>query len=279
MPNSNSKKWMSSDEYRSCPLCDTVSANASLVNETAVDGHVYETVACVSCGAIFVRNPKGTTVSEAGKSAKEVSVVRPKRRHYHTKNLFENYDGFGNDQPVRVIEIGAGTGPLALALRENTDKTYDYLGFEPSEGRAAVCKQHDIQVVSDFFRAKDLSSPADAIVIDNVLEHVADPRAIMEAAADALQRGLLVVIVPNFHDVRRFIPSWRDRHYWQPNVHINFFTEESLGRLFKDAGFTFHHFGLSTLDLPKDAAFMPKVLLDKLGLPIAALYCYGVRQP
>jgi UDP-glucose 4-epimerase len=58
------------------------------------------------------------------------------------------------------------------------------------------------------------------LTVGNVLD-VHTLEACMEGAARALRTGgVVVVIVPNFHDVRRFIPSWRERRYWQPHCHI-----------------------------------------------------------
>ena len=87
--------------------------------------------------------------------------------------------------------------------------------------------------------------PVDAIVIDNVLEHVEHPAALARMAVDALRAGgLLVVIVPNIRDVRQLLPRWRRRHHWRPHHHINYFSAHDLRRLFAHHGMQPRFFGL-----------------------------------
>lgn len=264
---------------RPCPMCARESLDVRSVKVIERENQVFNIVRCAGCGFVFVRNPRASTVSEEEATAQEVAILDPMRRHYQTKNLLDWYFQSEKSASTRVVEVGAGTGPLPRTLRDDPGKKYSYLGFEPSEGRAEACRQQGINVVNDFFSSDTLEYAADAIIIDNVLEHVADPRSVLKQASNALRsKGLLVVIVPNFRDVRRFVPSWRKRHHWQPRCHINYFTSEDLSHLFNEFGFSFHHFGFGTLDFPKDLVYLPKIILDKLFVPIAGLYCYGIKQ-
>ena len=57
-----------------------------------------------------------------------------------------------------------------------------------------------VHIVQDTFKGEQT---ADAIVIDNVLEHVAEPARMLDTAAASLNPGgLLIVITPNVDDIR-----------------------------------------------------------------------------
>ena len=130
-----------------------------------------------------------------------------------------------------------------------------------------------------LFDASGAAGVADAVVFDNVLEHVNDPRKLVRDAVASLRAGgVLIVIVPNRHDLRRFHPAWRDRHYWQPHCHINYFARHDLDRLFGAHGMKLRFFGFEAVGgLSDDAALLPRVLADRVGLHLLGLNTYGVK--
>ena len=99
-------------------------------------------------------------------------------------------------------------------------------------GLSKFGQQHGVDIVHDFF-TPETAPAADAIVIDNVLEHVIDPqRLLADAVATLRPGGLDVVIVPNRDDLRQLVPSWRDARHWIPPDHINYFSMSDVKRMF-----------------------------------------------
>ena len=87
------------------------------------------------------------------------------------------------------------------------------------------------------------------------------------------------MIVPNRHDLRRFHPAWRDRHYWQPHCHINYFSRADLERLFGAYDMKLCFFGFEAVGgLRDDAGLLPRVIADSLGLHVLGLNAYGVKR-
>ena len=85
----------------------------------------------------------------------------------------------------RSARAGAGSRRSSLG-----DQRYRYVGFEPSASRAAFCRARGFDVREELFRGPDsVGMPADAIIIDNVLEHVEHPAALARVAVDALRPG------------------------------------------------------------------------------------------
>jgi len=205
---------------------------------------------------------------------KDYEHTTPKKRHLQIKRLLNIY--FGNKERICVIEVGSGYGALAKILTE--DSQYVYYGFEPSNNRAQLCKNHGLNVKADFFSADAVGCSVDAVIIDNVLEHAPEPRSILFEASKVLKPGgLLIVIVPNLYDIRQIWKYWRKRYFWRPICHINYFIVHHLKKAFKDFGFEFHPFGLSPLRIRADLLFFPRALLDTLGVHIFGLNWYGIK--
>jgi hypothetical protein len=89
-----------------------------------------------------------------------------------------------------------------------------------------------------------------------------------------------VVIVPNRYDIRRFLPKWRSRHYWQPSCHINHFSFGDVKNLSQLYGMEIHSFGMNSLcsDSDNNIFLKVKTLLDGFGLHIGGLYLYAIKK-
>jgi SAM-dependent methyltransferase len=235
-------------QTRNCPMCGT---------RGTVPGHAltyrglpYSIDRCAACDFLYVTNPSGTTFDHVQEAP---AVVPEKPRHRQIKRICDAVlrPGAAADAVHEVIEVGAGWGGLAQVFSRDS-------GWRYSSGAAGI---------------------ADAIVFDNVLEHVEEPRALVRDAARALRRGgVLVVIVPNRHDLRRFHPAWRERHYWQPHCHINYFSRGDLDRLLGAHAMRPRFFGFEAVGgLRDDAGLLPRVIADRLGLHLLGLNVYGVK--
>lgn len=231
---------------------------------------------CAACRLVYVADPLAVEETAPNEIFPSVPLVR--RRHQQIVRLIDNYRRTAPPGPVRIVEIGCGHGALGLLLRDAT--RYDYRGFEPDTPRAEYCVKQDLQVSNCFFSREKLTAPVDIVVLDNVLEHVHDLSGLLaEVAACLKNAGMVVVIVPNLHDVRRFLPRWRNRHFWQPHCHINSFSFQSLESLLARFDFAVESFGFSSLAWVADKWFLPKVLFDQLGMHFGGLYCVGRKRP
>ena len=118
---------------------------------------------------------------------------------------------------------------------------------------------------------------ADAIVIDNVLEHVAEPAEMLDIAFNALNPGgTLIAITPNVNDMRALSPSWRKRNLWVPPDHINFFSAKDLATMFSRSGMYPKRFKFAPLTL-QDWKFFPRALAETMGLSIFGHNVYAIK--
>ena len=261
-------------QTRSCPMC----GERPTLPETEIGyrGVEFAIERCAACDFLYVTNPSGTTFDHVQEPPIEVPE---KARHRQIKRVCDAALKAGDppDGALRVVEVGAGWGGLAQVFAR--DAAWHYTGFEPSAARAAFGRARGFDVREGLFDASGAAGIADAIVFDNVLEHVEDPRALVrDAMASLREGGVLVVIVPNRNDVRRFHAAWRRRHYWQPHCHINYFSRRDLDRLFAAHGMQLRFFGFEAVGGPSDdVGLLPRVVADRLGIHVLGLNAYGIK--
>ena len=176
-------------------------------------GSDHEIVKCSACGFVYAATARFDTADHG-----EISTLywRFRSRHHQIRRLIHQHLKPGS----RIVEIGCGRGELGYIMK---DDPYTYVGYEPADGLSKFGQEHGVNIVHDFFK-RETAGAADAIVIDNVLEHVLDPQDLLsDAVATLRDGGLAIVIVPNRDDLRQIVPSWRDARHWIPPDHINYF--------------------------------------------------------
>lgn len=116
---------------------------------------------------------------------------------------------------ARVLDIGCGDAGVLIAFAEQGSRAF---GIEPSEksiARAQVrAREHGVQVDLRTGAAEALPWPDgsfDLVILDNVLEHVADrEKTLAEIRRVLAPGGLLYLVVPKPFSVYSL---WNDPHY------------------------------------------------------------------
>ena len=141
----------------------------------------------------------------------------------------------------RSVRVGADLHRPSRPMRR-----YRYIGFEPSTARAGFCRAHGFDVREASLPRTGLDRRCRRRGRHRQRARARDRsrRAATAAVAALRPGGLLIVIVPNVHDVRQLQPRWRNRHHWQPHCHINYFSADDLARLFERHGLRLRFFGL-----------------------------------
>ncbi|MBL7199908.1 MAG: class I SAM-dependent methyltransferase [Anaerolineae bacterium] len=138
-------------------------------------------------------------------------------------------------QGLRMLDIGCGVGNF-LAVQRSLG--WDVWGVEPSYIAAQVCASRGLRVKHGQLDGTEWSEGFfDAVVLHQVLEHVADPQALLPKVHRLLRRnGLVQIDVPNFRSVaaRLFGQFWIGadipRHYF-------LFSPRTLRKLLMGSGF------------------------------------------
>jgi SAM-dependent methyltransferase len=245
-----------------CPICKGTRFDPKL--SLTRSGESFEIVTCSDCAFIFVADPEADTANHIDID-KIGWAFRP--RHHQIRRLLLSHLAAGS----RIIEIGCGRGEVGYLMRNDP---VEYIGYEPARGLSDFGIRAGVPITQTTFEG---DQRADALVIDNVLEHVAQPTEMLETAASALNPGgILIVITPNVNDIRALSPSWRKRHLWVPPDHINFFSAADIAAMFARAGMSPRRFKFAPLSL-QDFKFYVRALAETAGLSIFGHNVYAIK--
>ena len=131
------------------------------------------------------------------------------------------------------LDVGSGSGVFSYHLHRKGFRPV-MIDLDPRAERAASSIPGGVFRRSSF---EDFSHdrPFGAIVMSQVLEHALDPLGWLKKARQLLApRGVLAVALPNFGGVYRVLGK-RDP-FIIPPIHLNYFTRDSLDRMFRVAG-------------------------------------------
>ncbi len=140
----------------------------------------------------------------------------------------------------RLLDIGCGPG---FFLKTAKARGWRVLGVEPSRQAARHARTLGTEVAEGFFNADSASGLGrfDAVQLNNVLEHVPDPVALLIAARELLDSGgVLCVNVPNDYSPFQIAASaatTRSEWWVAPKHHLNYFDFASIGGLLERLDF------------------------------------------
>ncbi|MEK7817847.1 MAG: class I SAM-dependent methyltransferase, partial [Actinomycetota bacterium] len=194
----------------------------------------FTTVRCRNCGLVYL-NPRPKSGEDARYYAGgyRFSAGNPEQSqplgHYRPVIDFLDADG-----PGRLLDVGTGNSPLLPAMRE---RGWEVSGTEVDQALVDYFRsRHQIEL----FRGELAEAGFDdeyftAITIMGVLEHVPDPRLLLEEAARILKRGGTVALWCFNRSVEAAVLG----RYWlgfDAPRHLYSFSRATLGRLLLESG-------------------------------------------
>jgi protoporphyrinogen oxidase/SAM-dependent methyltransferase len=142
--------------------------------------------------------------------------------------------------PGRLLDAGCWTGSFLAAARQ---RGWSVVGVEPSAWAARHARERGLDIIEgELLDAPLAPSSFDAIVATDVLEHLADPAAVVERVAELLvPGGVLYVAVP---DAGSRLARAMGRRWWAVlPMHLQYFTRSSMRLLLARHGFEVRHLG------------------------------------
>ena len=211
-----------------CPLCRERGSETAHTGAFVLCGErvSQETRVCLRCGMTFeVADPDVDWASLYGSVWQR--GTRPSARHRalyaHDARLI------GPGEGRRVFDVGCGAG---LLLDELARRGWSTGGCDPEEGAVRVAREKGHEVRAELFDS-DGGLSAELVILGDVLEHQADPLAMLAHARRALAPdGRLYVRVPNLEAVN--FDTFGDVFGLQHRV---WFTADTLSEMLAVAGF------------------------------------------
>jgi 2-polyprenyl-3-methyl-5-hydroxy-6-metoxy-1,4-benzoquinol methylase len=199
---------------------------------------------CALCRLVWV--PEGLVVGEGGATIYEGETpifLRDGNEQYYLDetNLISCRQKVGwiaeHVRPgARLLDAGANFGHFLSVARDR----YDAVGVELSRAAVEWGREHfgvNNHAASIYALPPDLVGPYDAVTLFDVIEHVPQPRAALEALRRVLvSGGLLFLSTPDAGSraARAMGTRW---HYLDPVQHIVLFNRANLTRMLEATGF------------------------------------------
>lgn len=155
--------------------------------------------------------------------------------HNDKYEIFENYLP---NTDRRILDLGSGPGTF---LRCGQKRGWECIGIEPSKSAAKFSSEKfDLKIINDFFHEDNYDNfgTFDVIHLNNVIEHILNPKQLILMLSKILKKnGLLCISAPNdFNRLQTTYQKVTDSKIWwvAPNEHINYFNKSTLTKLMEN---------------------------------------------
>ena len=171
---------------------------------------------------------------------------------------------------ISLLDYGSGKGGFSQMASVSG---FNVTAFEPSLSRNMLKTKKNINYINDLSVLKNSKIKFDVIVLDNVLEHLPDPKlALLEIHKYCNKNTIIYVSVPNIlrahegKDIWDLWPYKKDTmvHTMAPFEHLSGFTPKSLDLLLKKCSYS----NISQID---NFIFSPLIFIKKIILNLFSL--------
>ena len=203
----------------------------------------------------------GTVVDPDG-----VARDRLAERERFLENVAAELAAIGALRPGRILDVGCGPGFLLSGVGAAWEKHGVELSTLAAEHARAYGRIHNGLLADAGYP----DAHFDVVVLHHVIEHVADPAALVRDIRRILaDDGLLILATPNFDSgcARRFGERYRLLH---DKTHITLFSDDSMRRFLRDSGFRIERSDYPYFETPYFTE-ANSAALDGYGAGLAAL--------
>lgn len=181
----------------------------------------------------------------SGTYQKEYAADELQHKALKASVLFEALRGLIGALPDSLLDVGTGEGfLLAASVEAGMDAhglEFDRFAIDRfNPGVSALVTVGSIDASMD--RLRDHGRRFDVVTLQNVLEHVPDPRRTLSRVRALVKPGgVIAITVPNdFSDLQAALMTRGDvqREYWYaPPQHLHYFNSENVVRFMSDCGY------------------------------------------
>jgi SAM-dependent methyltransferase len=243
---------MNGASHPTCIACG--SAMRTLIGEISDDRYgcpgVFAIEECVSCGHMTTTPPLTEADlpalyssyyprREIDFASLEQEAALVVKRYSRLRRWFSGTDNQGHymaQGTEKVLDIGCGS---CLSLLEMRAMGIDCWGIEADPNVRAIAERYDLRVhIGNIYDVPFPEVKFDLIVLNQVIEHVPDPRTMLIEIRKRLAPGGRVALAfPNTGSIHRRI--WKERWInWHIPYHQNHFNRESFHQLAEAAGYS-----------------------------------------
>jgi ubiquinone/menaquinone biosynthesis C-methylase UbiE len=132
--------------------------------------------------------------------------------------------------PLRILDVGAGRGGFVLAARK---RGHTAMALDVERTAASIWSRRGVPgVLGDAFAIPFVAGSFNVVRLKEIIEHVGDPRRLLEAAARVLdQDGIVLAHVPS-----QYSQLYPAGNFWDDYTHVRPLSRLGLRRLLEDSG-------------------------------------------
>ncbi len=237
---------MTMEIKQGCPLCgsDNPKGLFQARDPDRAQAGPYLLARCTKCSLVFVHPPTSEEEIAAAYGTEFFSGPREiMRKPFELGQrllLMERIRLLRRWAPVgKLMDVGCGDGAFLSRMKK---AGFEVVGVEASDMAASRARTRGINVeVGNLENLSFLDETFDVITLWQVLEHLPNPREILETCRRLLKPdGVLVVSVPNFASLQRLVFCGRWFHLDVPRHRVHF-EPNTINRILKNCGFAPRH--------------------------------------
>lgn len=236
-------------ENSTCPLCNSSSdievAHGTDYEYKTTDQN-FSFLKCDNCDVLYLNpRPAVSALSDiypknyysfTGEDESK-NLVKSLRKRWEIKKVRDYTRWLGSGQAT-VLDVGCGTGRLLSLIRESAPASWKLHGIELDPHAVTVARTKGFDVTHSTLENFNPHTKFDLIILQQVIEHVEDPLAMMRKLHHLLSiKGVVILETPNLAgwDYKLFRKGlWGGYHFPR---HWTLFTKKSLRKLSINTGF------------------------------------------
>ncbi|MDP8242564.1 MAG: class I SAM-dependent methyltransferase [Candidatus Hinthialibacter antarcticus] len=237
-----------------CPLCGNAAAGELLWKDHSTN---WQRARCSSCGmiavspmpteaqinAIYTRESRSEDSVNRGYRRQLMEALHASEDQLKTLNAYREATGWDGQfdwdayeaslgETKRCLDVGCASGRTAATFQR---LGWDAHGIDVDPQAIAVAQEHGLEVSVAHLEQLELDKLFDFITLVDVIEHVRDPKALMQRASQLLKPGGAVYIKTPCADS---LPHRLVGERWLESAeHVQFFSQRTLTKLVEEAGF------------------------------------------
>lgn len=229
-----------------CPLCgDSRTRHLASVRdeEYVTSDRLYTYVECPGCLLIYLPKAPVKQLKQiyppnyySAKPDEALGLLQRIKAALEARFLRRFLSGIPGMR-LRVLDVGGGTGWMASAMRQADARVAESAVVDLDEGMRAAAEKAGHKFFASGIEAFKPKGRYDAIVLINLIEHVADPAKMLRKLKACLSpQGLLLVKTPNTDTLdRRLFESSYWGGYHAPR-HWVLFNQNNFSQLAEACG-------------------------------------------
>lgn len=271
-------------EIASCGVCGADDPAQFLIN------HGFAYVRCRRCTHVYLKNRlKEDQIIENYRTSDLDGIAHKIAEHQnlrdYTAKLYEKYTNLLADLKItegKLLDVGCGAGNFVeFCSNHRSYETYALeLNEEVHERLRGIVGEK--RLFTERIEDADFGSlQFDVITMWGVLEHLVNPRPVLERAASLLKDGgRMLTLIPNLNS-RAFKILGAKVPTLNPRVHLQMYSQESFQHLCSQSGIIVEHLfcELPVIDLMHDyITFNPQLIDDIVETKESYYYVYLLRK-